>query len=78
MIKTTKLITAIITIFIIMPINGFLFTRYPAWFPFLLILSQIPMLVSILREWYDEPRIIYRDRVIEEEVINDDNQGINL
>ena len=77
--KTTKLITAIITIFIIMPINGFLFTRYPAWFPIILILTQIPMIVGILREWYYKPKVIYRDRVDGVEIDNDvDNVGIEL
>ena len=47
-----KLITAIVSIFIIMPTNGYLFSIYDAWFPILLMLFQLPLLIGILREWY--------------------------
>jgi len=50
--KKIKLISAIIGIFIIMPINGLLFTMYPMWFPLLLICTQIPFMATILYEWY--------------------------
>ena len=47
-----KLITAIVSIFIIMPTNGYLFSIYDAWFPILLMLFQLPLLIGLLREWY--------------------------
>ena len=47
-----KLISAILSMFIIMPVNGYLFSIYDAWFPILLMLFQLPLLIGILREWY--------------------------
>lgn len=49
-----KLILVIISIFIVMPINGYLFTVYPIWFPLILIFAQMPMLIGILLEWYQQ------------------------
>lgn len=60
-----KLIMMIIVIFIIMPINGFLFTRNPIWFPLLLIIAQMPFVISTLMSWYkqieSEPRPGHRN-----------------
>jgi len=48
-----KLVMLIIVMFIIMPINGFLFTRYDSlWFPLLLMLSQVPFVLRTLIGWY--------------------------
>lgn len=47
-----KLMTAILSMFIIMPVNGYLFSIYDAWFPILLMLFQLPLLIGLLREWY--------------------------
>ena len=41
-----------IVIFIIMPINGYLLTVYDAWFPLLLIFTQIPFVAQTLIGWY--------------------------
>ncbi len=73
--KKAKLIMAAITIFIIMPLNGFLFTRYPAWFPIILILCQVPSLVSILKEWYKNDEIDIVDQPLE---LRGDNENENL
>lgn len=47
-----KLVMAFFTVFIVMPINGYLFTIYPIWFPLLLTLAQAPFFITLLLDWY--------------------------
>jgi len=62
--------------FIIMPVNGYLFSIYDAWFPTLLILFQLPLLIGILREWYIATSQNHNRRF--EDILDDTNRHIEI